>query len=235
MKKQNKIFSSTEQYELIKQNSNSKFKERNIALIFGASIWGLTRTELSLLQLKHLMDKSGKIFSEWELPDTISFNGSTRNLYTPEDGITVIDNYVNWLVSKSINTTDSIDYRSLDPEMYFYITDRYQKFKITKRTTKSTKGASLFQSRSMDAKLKKFIVTAKIPNATPKTFRDTWIFQMYYSGCELQKLLEASGYNSYTSIKNKLTPMKRDIKSVYKAILIESKIYQREDNETQNI
>jgi integrase len=213
-----KIFDDSDLQELINNNAVPRFKERNKALILGASYWGLTRVELCLLTLGCLMSESGKWYRKWVLPAEFSYNNEARELHTAEHVLPVLDNYVEWLKSNDVGESNISTYRKLDPEMKIFVNDKMEKFALTKRTARTPKGAVSYQPRSMDDKLKGFIANTSIKGATPSTFRDSWVKQMYENGCKYNELKAISGYKTKSTLDAKIRPQEQDLEQVFNAV-----------------
>lgn len=210
-----KFFNQDELQQLISNNAVGEFKERNSALIAGASYWGLTRLELCDLPLKLLMTKSGKWLDKWTLPAEFSFNGQERTLYTANKIKPVLDAYLEWLITNEVALTNQSIYRGYDGESEFFINDNLMPFKKTERKQRLKDGKISYQPRSLDDKLISFIERTNIQGATPTTFRDSWIRMMYLSGCKTRDLLAISGYKNAASITDKIKRDELELDAVF--------------------
>jgi len=216
-----KTFTNSDIQELITNNATGDFKKRNTALIVGASYFGLTRIELSLLPLSALMTESGKWYSTWTLPSECSFNGEPRELYTADHIIPVLDAYLSWLSAKKIGLSNLSTYRNHNPEMKFYVNDKLEEFALTKRSKKLVNNRVSYQARTMDDKLKSFLLKTSIQGATPSTFRDSWLRELYLGGCKIKDLMDVSGYKTQSTIVDKIKPKEIELEKVF------NKIYSR--------
>lgn len=216
-----KRFTDSDIQELITNNSVGAFKERNTALLIGASYWGLTRIELSLLPLSCLMSETGKWYSCWTLPEEFALNGEARELYTADHIVPVLDAYLDWLTNHKVSLSNLSTYRGHDQEMKFFVNDNLSRFALTKRTKKLADNKTSYQPRSMDDKLKSLIANTSIQGATPSTFRDSWLRAMYTNGCKVKDLMDISGYKTKSTIVDKIKPEELELEKVF------NKVYSR--------
>lgn len=212
------IFSEADIQHIIDANSQPKFAARNKALIFGASYWGLERKELCLLPLRLLMAETGQWYKVWTLPAEYSYNGISRELRTSDHVIKVLDAYVDWLKSNSIGKSNLHTYRQLNPDMKFFVNDKGEPFKLTKRAKAKSNGEVSFQTRSMDDKLKGFIANAGIKGATVSTFRNSWIKMMHTHGCGYQDLKDISGIRTKATLDAKIKPVEHELQKVFNSV-----------------
>ena len=219
-----KFFNQDELQQLITNNAVGEFKERNTALIIGATYWGLTRLELCDLPLKCLMTKSGKWLDKWTLPVGLSFNGQERTLYTADKIKPVLDAYLEWLIEKEVALTNQNIYRGYDGESEFFVNDNLQPFKKTERKQRLKAGKVSYQPRSLDDKLISFIDKTSIQGATPTTFRDSWIRTMFLTGCKERDLLAISGYKNKASIADKMKRDELELEAVFNCVYSRMKI-----------
>lgn len=213
-----KRFTDSDIQELITNNSVGDFKERNTALIIGASYWGLTRIELSQLPLGCLMTETGKWHSCWTLPNEFALNGEARELYIADHIIPVLDAYLSWLTANNVGLSNISSYRGHDQDMKFFVNDNLEKFALTKRSKKLKNDKTSYQPRSMDDKLKSFIANSTVQGATPSTFRDSWLRSMYVNGCKIKDLMDVSGYKTKSTIVDKIKAEELELKVVFSKV-----------------
>jgi hypothetical protein len=219
-----KFFSENELQQLITNNADGEYGSRNAALIIAASFWGLTRLEICDLPLKLLMTKSGKWLDKWTLPAEFSFNGQERTLYTANKIKSVLDAYLEWLITNEVALTNQSIYRGYDGESEFFINDNLMPFKKTERKQRLKDGKISYQPRSLDDKLISFIERTNIQGATPTTFRDSWIRSMFLNGCKTRDLLAISGYKNLSSIADKIKRDEHQLEQVFNDVYSRIKI-----------
>lgn len=210
-----KTFTNSDIQELITNNAVGDFKERNTALIIGASYWGLTRIELSQLPLGCLMTETGQWYSTWTLPSNYSFNGESRELYTADHILPVLNAYLDWLSAKNIGLSNLSTYRGHDPDVKFFVNDKFEKFALTKRSKRLANDKVSYQPRSMDDKLKNLLAGTSIQGATPSTFRDSWLRELHTHGCKIKDLMDVSGYKTQSTIVDKIKPKELELEKVF--------------------
>ncbi len=209
-----KLFTEQELQLLLDMNSKPPHGQRSCALIMGAVYWGLTPSELSLLQLQHVMSQSGEFYRIWTLPASVAYNGEARELRTEDHVLPFFEAYMDKRMELKLHLSNKAWYRHSDPESHFFLNDRGDSFKLSPRK----KGSSDYQPVSMNSKLKQLIANTSIQGAKPSTFRDTFIKNMYEAGCGYKELMAVSGIKGKETLDRKIRPHEREIEEVFKTI-----------------
>lgn len=207
------LFDQADVQKLIDVNAQSDFGERDVAIIVAAMVWGLTPSELTLLRVCDVLSESGAFHRKWLLPESVAYNGTSRELQTPEHVIPFFDDYIDWRLAESLSLGDQAGYRGLAPLSALFLNDRGGAYKLSPRT----KGGDSYQPRAMSAKLQVLIDRAGF-DATVSTFRDSWIKLMYDYGCDCKELMRISGVRQRETIDRKTRPAPRDTDHVFKDI-----------------
>ncbi|MEY8199112.1 MAG: site-specific integrase [Colwellia sp.] len=208
------LFDETDIQRIINLNAAPPTGIRNAALIIGASYWGLTTSELTLLPLDAVMAESGEFYRVWTLPASVSYTGQERELHTENHVVPILEAYMCWYINSQVTRSNLNWYRNSDPKGKFFLNDRLERFEMTLRK----KGGSDYQPKLMNEKLKSFIKKAGYEGATPRTFRDSWIKMMYDNGCHYNELMEVSGIKSKETLDKKIKPKKETMDSVFQSI-----------------
>ncbi|UYM16312.1 site-specific integrase [Endozoicomonas euniceicola] len=210
----NKFFTEIEIKELIFKNSTLPFGYRNAALILGAVYWGLTPSELSLLRLKDVMHEEGVFYKAWIVPESIAYNGFARELQTSDKILPFFEKYMKWRSSFNIFPSSSHLFRHSQGQSPFFINDIYRAYKLSPSKT----GNPDSQAKSMSNKLMQLIGNANINGATPSTFRDTFVREMYKKGCQYNELKLVSGIRKKETIDRKISPNEIELCNIYQSI-----------------
>jgi integrase len=80
-------------------------------------------------------------------------------------------------------------YSGLDPESKLFLNDRGNPYKLSPRTT----GSGELQPNAMNRQLKNIIKKADMHGATPSSFRNSFIREMYRNGCGWNELKLITG------------------------------------------
>lgn len=215
-----KLFSESELQELLDMNAAPPNGQRNAALIIGAAYWGLTPSELSLLRVEDVLDQSGEFYRVWTLPASTAYTGEARELHTEDHVLPFFETYMDWRIEGKLFLSNQSWYRHSDPKSYFYLNDRGESFKLSPRS----KGASDYQPASMNSKLKQLIVNTSIQAAKPSTFRDTFVKNMYETGCGYKDLMKVSGIKGKETLDRKIRPHERELEEVFQNLFSRVKI-----------
>ncbi|MFA0813339.1 site-specific integrase [Microbulbifer epialgicus] len=207
-----KLFTEQELQLLLDMNAAPPHGQRNAALIIGAVYWGLTPSELSLLQLQHVMAQSGEFYRIWTLPESVSYNGEARELHTEDHVLPFFEAYMESRVDRRLFRSNKSWYRHSDPESYFFLNDRNKEFSLSLRS----KGSNDRQPVSMNSKLKQLIAKTSIQGAKPSSFRDTFIKNMYEAGCGYKDLMAVSGIKGKETLDRKIRPRERELEKIFR-------------------
>jgi integrase len=214
-----KLFSESELQELLDMNAAPPHGQRNAALIIGAVYWGLSPIELSRLKVGDVMDKGGQFYRIWTLPAEAAYNGEPRELHTEKHVLPFFEAYMDQR-TKNQSNSGSADFRGIAPESYFFLNDRGTEFSLSPRK----KGEKGTQPVSMNNKLKQLIANTRIKGATPSTFRDTFIKNMYEAGCRYAELMKVSGIKGKDTLDRKIRPHQRELEDVFKTLFSRVKV-----------
>ncbi|MFS1524693.1 hypothetical protein ACL7TT_11345 [Microbulbifer sp. 2304DJ12-6] len=206
-----KIFTEQELQLLLDMNAIPPHGQRNAALLMGAVYWGLTPSELSLLQLQHVMAQSGEFYRIWTLPESVAYNGEARKLHTEDHVLPFFEAYMENRVERKLFRSNKSWYRYSDPESYFFLNDRDKEFLLSLRSKKSSDR----QPVSMNSKLKQLIAKTPIQGAKPSSFRDTFIKKMYEGGCGYIDLMAVSGIKGKKTLDRKIRPRERELEKIF--------------------
>lgn len=205
-----KIFTEKEIQRIFDANSQDDFKYRNRALIVGVGYWGLTKAEICDLSINSVLAPDGQWRLKWDLPSDISFTGEVRRLFTPDHIVPALDDYAKWLSQYESYQGIGGEFLNLQPSKKFFVNDNGDPFAKTERE----KGTKKYTTRSLDEKLKLFIQRAKIQGATPNTFRDTWIKNLYDGGAKMPELLAITGYRDKRAIESRILPSEQELEVI---------------------
>lgn len=209
------IFDEEDVNELLMQNAAPPLGARNAALIMGGVYWGLTPLELSLVSIEDVLDKSGEFNRIWILPKHHSYNGEAREIHTEDHVLAFFEKYVefrlenNWGLSVNLHS-----HRGLNPLSRFFLNDLGEPYALTERKEKP----GSFQPRSMNEQLKRMIARTNLYGATPASYRDSYIRNMYIHGCKWVDLMKASGIKQKRTLENKVRPHERELEQVLKSL-----------------
>lgn len=207
-----RLFTESDIQELLDNNAAPPMGKRNTALIMGASYWGLTPYELSMLSVKDVVAENGELFRVWVIPRHVAFNGEERECHTEKHVLTFFEGYIEWRLESDWGLSNMPSYRSLDPESKFFLNDRGEPYKLSPRKA----GSGDYQPRSMNEQLKRMIARTDLHGATPSSFRDSYIRGLYENGCCWKDLMKVTGIKQKRTLERKVRPQEQELDSVFK-------------------
>lgn len=207
-----RLFTERDIQELLEKNTAPPLGKRNAALIMGATYWGLTPYELSMLSVKEVMAENGELFRIWVIPGHVAFNGEERECYTEEHVIPFFQGYIEWRLSNDWGLSNMPSYRGLDPESKFFLNDRGEPYKLSPRKA----GTGEYQPRSMNEQLKRMIARTALHGATPSSFRDSYVRALYENGCGWKDLMFVTGIKQKRTLERKVRPQEQLLDKVFK-------------------
>lgn len=210
-----RIFDEADVSELLEQNSAPPLGARNAALIMAGVYWGLTPLELSLLSVEDVIAPKGDLYRIWVLPAHAAYNGEERVIHTEDHVLPYFEQYVDLRLSKEWEvSTNLYSHRRLNPNSKFFLNDQGKPYKATERRSKP----GSYQPRSMNEQLKRMIGRTSLYGATPASFRDSFIKEMYESGCNWSELMKVSGIKQKRTLESKVRPHERELEQVLKSL-----------------
>lgn len=205
--------------KILDKNSALPFGRRNAALIMGVVYWGLTMYELSMLDVKDVVEEDGKLYKIWILPAHNSFNGEAREIRTEDHVAPFFEGWIRLRLKKRWGLRNISTYQGLDPHSKFFLNDGGQPYV----PSNEKKLVWQFQSQTLTEHFRRMIWKAGIYNATPSDLRDSQINMMYENGCGVSELMKVSGIKKKTIIEDIIKPEREDIDDVYEKIFSEVK------------
>jgi len=212
-----RLFTEKDIQDLLEKNAAPPHGRRNAALIMGATYWGLTPIELSLLSVKDVLSENGDFYAIWIVPEHIAVNGIARESRTGDHALIFFEGYLQYRIVNNLGLSNLSTYRTLDPESKFFLNNYGEPYKLTPRK----KGSGVYQPRSMTEQLKRMIGRTNLKGATPASFRDSFIRGCYDHGCQWNELKMISGIKHKRTIEKKIRPKEAELEVVF------NKLYSR--------
>ncbi len=183
---------------LLKINGEGEMGPRNQAAIACASLWGVTASELSLLEIGHVINPNGRLKKKWELPDSVAFNRHARALFTEHPRLVeILDTYSNWRVDRGWGIKEHSRFRGLDPKSKLLLDDRGQAFSFSTRTADRSQGK---QPTGVNQLFRKLITSAGLDDVTYGTFRKSFMIHLKRAGLTIRNIMAVTGIRDYESV-----------------------------------
>lgn len=210
--------------ELLKRNKNEGGGARNSVALFGAILWGLTASELTLLRVRDVLNQDGSLKFDWQLPEHIAYNGYARPLSTchPKH-IAALQEYIEDRKNKKIGVSNLGAFDRLDPDSSLVLTDKGAQYGMSPRKGKEGTKTN-YQPTGMTNLFKRMVRRTRYAGDIKYSdFRNSFIIHMYraMAGCpSMRELIEVSGIRDYESLKKIVIMDKEEIKKPIKNLFI---------------
>jgi len=207
--------------ELLKHNENRENGARNAVALFGAILWGITASELTLLRVRDVINQDGSLKQDWTLPEHIAYNGYARPLstYQPKH-IEALRRYAKERKDKNSGTSNLGAFGGLDPDSSLVLTDKGAQYGMSSR--KGVSGTN-YQASGMTNLFKRMVSRTKYAgDITYSDFRNSFIIHMNRAipGSEtMRELIEVTGIRDYESLRRIVSmdpdALKKPIKNLF--------------------
>jgi integrase len=214
------IFTDEDINQLLETNSLGALGARNAALIMGAVCWGITTQEMCRVTTREIMSAAGEFYTTWEISKISSFNDETRTLYTSQKLKFFLSKYVELRIANNWFLSNDAAFRTLSPDEKFFLNDQGEPYKETPRKNSTNS----FQPRSMNEQLKRMIGRTQLVGATPGSFRDSFIKNMYEKGCSFDDLMLVTGIKQKRTLETKVRPRPSQFEEALNKIFSEVRI-----------
>lgn len=209
-----RLFTEQDIQALLDNNSAPPFGRRNAALIMGGVYWGLSPYELSMLSNEEVISENGEFFKVWVIPKHASYNHEPRECYTEDHVLAFFEEYANWKIEQNLGVSNIAAFRGLSPKGKFFLNDKGGKYKLSLRK----KDSDDLQPRAMSDQLKRMIKKAGLHGATPSSFRDSQIRELYNNGCGWKDLMTVTGIKQKRTLERRIRPEELELDKVFRSI-----------------
>jgi integrase len=181
---------------------NSEFPARDAALVRAALYWGFTATELSLLEIRHVIDVDGNWRERFLLPADFAFNGMARTAWLcDEKFIPWLDR---WLDERRRHGWDSqaatTRFGGFDGASRFFLNNQGRSYAMTPRAP----GAEDMLPSGMHRQLRELLDAADLAHHSPQVFRDTYITRLWRKGLSRQEIMQLTGIRKAETVTRKI-------------------------------
>ena len=184
--------------ELLDVNKTGVMGPRDQAAIAGAALWGVTASELALIEVGHVVASNGRLKQKWDLPAKVAFNGYARVLFTEHPRLNqLLDKYLNWRVKRGWGIKQHGKFRGLDPSSKLLLNDKAQPFHFT-----GVKKGERRQPTGINLLFKKLIGKTDLADegVTYGPFRKSFMTQLGQVGLSVRNIMAATGIRDYESV-----------------------------------
>lgn len=184
--------------ELLRVNGVGEMALRNQAAIVCAACWGVTASELSLLEVHHVMHPNGRLIKQWELPADVAFNGHARVLFSEHRRlIEILDKYFDWRVERGWGIKTHSRFRGLNPESKLLLNDNAQAFGFSSRGISNESGK---QPTGINTLFRKLIANARLDGVTYSAIRKSFMIHLKRAGLSIRNIMAVTGIRDYESV-----------------------------------
>ncbi len=189
---------------------------RNGLLIRAALYWGFTATELSLLQLDHVMISTGEWRQHFLLPASFAFNGLTRGAWIREAAfIHSLDSWLRERRDRHWGCTGQPDYRGFESTSPLLLNNQGKPYAMTPRSP----GSQDILPSGMHRQLRELLDQAGLQHHSPQVFRDTYIVRLWQRGLSRQQITRLTGIQKTETITRKIRHLLPEPEEVFNDFL----------------
>ena len=208
--------SSEEIRRLYAEAESTEHAARDALLIRAALYWGFTATELSLLQLWHVMSVEGQWRERFLVPDDFAFNGLARTAWIREPAfIACLDQWLNQRKALGWGLSGNDRYRGFDGALPLLLNNQGKPFAMTPRSP----GSQDMLPSGMHRQLRELLDRAGLPHHSPQVFRDTYIVRLWHRGLTRQQIAQLTGIRKAETITRKIRHLLPEPEEVFSAFL----------------
>lgn len=174
---------------------------RDALLVRAALYWGFTATELSLLQLGHVMSVDGEWREHFLLPAGFAFNGLARGAWVREGKfVAFLEAWLDERRAFGWSLDGAPRYRGFDGAAPLLLNNQGRPFAMTPRTP----GADDLLPSGMHRQLRELLDRAGLEHHSPQVFRDTYIVRLWLRGLTRQQIARLTGIRKAETITRKI-------------------------------
>jgi integrase len=210
--------------ELLSAQEGSEFETRDRLAILAAALWGLTASELSLLQVGDVVHEHGPLRKVWTLPAKTAYNGYERKISTEHARlIEALEAYLEWRCAQGAKLSGHVEhstrYRGLDPQSVLMLNDNGAPFAFSKRS-KAQPGS--VQPTGINALFKRLIGRSNLNGGVTYTdFRRSFICHLAREeegNLSMRNIMAVTGMRDYSGVKRIVDADTKHLKDVVKGI-----------------
>lgn len=180
---------------------NGSMPARDAALLRAALYWGFTATELSSLQLKHVLDMDGNWREQFVVPASFAFNGLARTAWLRDAQMCVhLDRWLHERREHGWDFDDTRRYRGFSGGAPLFLNNQGKAFAMTPRTP----GSSDLLPSGMHRQLRELLDRAELREHSPQVLRDTYIVRLWSKGLSRQQISQLTGIRKTETITRKI-------------------------------
>lgn len=180
---------------------NGGMPARDAALLRAALYWGFTATELSSLQLRHVLDMDGNWREQFVVPASFAFNGLARTAWLRDAQMRAhLDRWLHERRELGWNFDDTSRYRGFPGEAPLFLNNQGKAFAMTPRTP----GSSDLLPSGMHRQLRELLDRAGLREHSPQVLRDTYIVRLWSKGLSRQQISQLTGIRKTETITRKI-------------------------------
>lgn len=193
-----------------------EYPARDGLLLRAALYWGFTATELSLLEVGHVLSVEGQWRERFLVPADFAFNGLARTAWIREQAFTSF--LEQWLAQRqSLNwgLSGAERYRGFDGSSPLLLNNQGKPFAMTPRSPGST---DLLPS-GMHRQLRELLDRAGLQHHSPQVFRDTYIVRLWSRGLTRQQIVQLTGIRKAETITRKIRHLLPEPEEIFTSFL----------------
>ncbi|HLU62054.1 MAG TPA: site-specific integrase [Gammaproteobacteria bacterium] len=179
----------------------TEFAARDAALVRAALYWGFTATELSLLEVQHVLTVDGEWRERFVLPAAFAFNGLARTAWLRDPAfVASLETWLHWRAELGWDRTEANRFRGFEAKAPLFVNNHGRPFAMTPRSPGST---DLLPS-GMNRQLRELLDRAGLQHHSPHVLRDTYIVRLWQRGLSRHEIMQLTGIRKAETISRKI-------------------------------
>ncbi|MDT8399853.1 MAG: hypothetical protein RQ899_14700 [Pseudomonadales bacterium] len=192
--------------------ATGEYPVRDQLLVSAALYWGFTATELSLLEIAHVMSVEGQWREQFLLPAAFAFNGLARSAWILDARFR---GYLeSWLAERETRhwgLSGVARYRGFGGRSPLLLNNQGKPFAMTPRSP----GSEDLLPSGMHRQLRDLLDRAGLEHYSPQIFRDTYIVRLWLKGLTRQQIAQLTGIRKAETITRKIRHLLPEPRTVF--------------------
>lgn len=175
------IFTPKEIVKLSKKHSAGQFNPRDAALIAMAGLACFTAYDLSLIQVRDLVNERGGLVEDGCLDESFSPSGKARVFFLLRGTYLceVLEQYIEWRLANELGGITPPIFGGLDPDSRFFLKDDGKPFDLNMK--RRFEGDSATQPLKMQRQFQKYYLGE---GGSLKSLNDSFILNLWGESCQ---------------------------------------------------
>lgn len=208
--------STAETHGLLAAAEAGEHPARDGLLLRAALYWGFTATELSLLQISHVLSVDGQWREHFVVPADFAFNAQARGAWIRQASFRVaLDAWLAERAARGWGLSGNLRHRGFDARSPLLLNNQGRPYAMSPRSP----GSSDLLPSGMHRQLRELLDRAGLRDHSPQILRDTYIVRLWQRGLTRQQIAQLSGISKAETITRKIRHLLPEPEQVFEDFL----------------